>query len=117
MNRHRTLAGAITAACFALSLFLFWWFWTLSAFLGAWHGLERFRHAYDRAQVTRLAVVAVWLACQALGGIAAAVALDLEDGTVRSCARRTPFFTLAFFSVTTAGTFVAVFLLMSFHSR
>jgi hypothetical protein len=117
MNRQRALAGVITVTCFALSLFLFWWFWTLSAFVGAWHGLEHFRRAYDQAQLTRLAVVAVWLGCQVLGGIAAAVALDLEDGTVRGCARRTPFFTLAFFSVTTAGAFAAVFLLMSFPPR
>jgi hypothetical protein len=117
MNGRRAGAALIALACFASSLFMCLWFWSLSTCVGAWAGLSRFREAYERAQSMRLIIAIIWLACQVLGGVAGSYALDLEEGTVRSCARRTPQFTLAFFAVTTAGTFLGLFLFGLIYRR
>src|SRR5262249_21714062 len=77
--RKRVAAVFVAIACVLLSFFFVWWSWSISAFLGAWYGVSRFKQAYDRLEILRVFVAAGWLLCQVAGGIARGVALDMEE--------------------------------------
>ena len=72
---RKAIAWMIAVLSLVSTLFLAWWFLSLSVAVGDWRGLQRFADARHQAQLLRVALIALGIVVQITGGVAAGVAL------------------------------------------